>query len=167
MTDLNELFEAQRQLQIKSYGKDPVALTGEERADFATWNSYALIDELSEAMQELKWKPWLTSTRGDWVDRDAFVGELVDALHFFMNLALLAGCTGEEMATRYFIKRGTNARRQAEGYTGEKDADGRELDRDPVLEVGHPHRVVLEPDMNDAQREHVRRQVEKGYRDRD
>lgn len=135
---LDSMLGAQLALQRESMkAGDPRELEGDALADFVTWNVYALIDELVEAMGEFQWKPWVTDgSRGQMKGgRDAFVGELVDAFHFFMNL-LLAASPGMEPAeiandfiSKYLVKRETNARRQAEGYSAEKDKDGRELDR--------------------------------------
>jgi hypothetical protein len=160
MSDLARLLEEQLLLQQESFGLDPRQLEGVDRAEFVRWNVLALEDELHEAMQEIRWKPWVDeSIRGEWVDRDAFMCELVDAFHFLMNLMLVAESAklarnrvpassaaryiADEFYERYMVKRVTNARRQAEGYTGEKDADGRELDR---------------PELTAAQVEHLRRQ---------
>lgn len=149
-TDLQKMLDAQEALQRDSFKLLPTQLAGDERADFALWNAYALIDEIGEAMDELRWKPWLTSGRGSWVDRDAFVGELVDAFHFMMNLLLTANCTAAEFEARYFAKREVNAKRQRDGYTGEKDENGRAID-DPALDP-----VVAE---------HIRRQAERAAGD--
>ena len=51
------------------------------------WNGWACEDELHEAFQEVMWKPWLTVDRGD-INVDAFIGEIVDAMHFLGNLLL-------------------------------------------------------------------------------
>lgn len=126
---VQDWLELQASLQQNSFHLVPSQLRGDDRADFALWNAYALIDEISEAMQELKWKPWLTTGRGAWVNRDHWVDELVDAMHFLANLLLIAGVSGAELRERYERKNATNARRQAEGYDGTKDADGREIDR--------------------------------------
>lgn len=145
---LGELLNLQRDLQIAAYGVDPSRLTGEERAEYVRWNVLALEDELHEAMQEVKWKPWLTEGHGDWVDRDAYVKELVDALHFILNLINLAlghaTCEelGAEVTFRYLLKRERNARRQVEGYSGDKDESGRELD-DPDRPPVDAHRRAI------------------------
>jgi len=129
-TTLEELLETQEGLQRRSFGIHPSSLVGEDRADYVLWNVLALTDELHEALQEVKWKPWLTTGRGVWVDRDAYVEELVDALHFLLNLLLVSGCSAEEVARRYLHKVDVNARRQSDGYDGSKDDDGRHVDYD-------------------------------------
>lgn len=113
--DFQRALEAQRQLQIKSYGADPVTLTGDEAADWIRWNVLALEDELHEALAETGWKPWATSRH---INRDAFIGELVDSFHFLMNLMLVVDCSADEFLDKYFVKRGINAARQAAGYDG-------------------------------------------------
>jgi hypothetical protein len=154
-TDINDMLAAQRQLQQDSFKLDPPLLEGEARADFILWNAYALIDEIGEATDEVKWKPWLTSGRGEWVDRDLFVGELVDAFHFLMNLLLTAGVDGDEFTARYMAKREVNAKRQADGYTGEK-VNGRATD-EPNLDYDSWNNLTP------VQLEHIRRQQENGF----
>jgi len=88
-------------------------------------NVISLEDELHEAMKECGWKPWASEK---YMNRDAFMKEMVDVWHFFMNL-LLAISPGklpieisEEFAARYIEKNRVNAERQTVGYTG---VDGR------------------------------------------
>lgn len=141
-TDLGDFLRSQLHLQTNSFGDDPRNLRGEALADYVMWNVTALSDELHEALQEIKWKPWLTTGRGQWVNRDAFLGELVDAFHFLLNLILasaadenggdMPGDLAHEFALRYQAKRRVNARRQSDGYDGTKDVDGRATD-EPVV----------------------------------
>lgn len=149
-------------LQRDSFGTDPVELEGPERGEFLMWNAFAATDELHEAMLEIKWKPWLTDgSRGEWVDRDAFVGELVDCLHFVANMLATANCDGEELTQRYVAKMQLNAKRQRDGYDGVKDADGRAVDG-PVPMIAPNAQAVLEKQamtrQRAAQAEHLRRQ---------
>jgi hypothetical protein len=104
-----------RQLQEDSFGVE-YPLTGDQLADYVTFNAAALTAELGEFLQEIGWKTWATG-RG-WVNRDQAVGELVDAAHFLANLACALGVTDEEWETRYTRKQGINADRQATGYDG-------------------------------------------------
>lgn len=100
---------------------DPRYLEGDEMADFMRWNAFALTDEIHEAMQEIGWKPWASSRH---INHEAFISEMVDGFHFFMNM-LLCGCQGwspeqiaDEFTRRYIEKNAVNAQRQQEGYTG-------------------------------------------------
>ena len=112
---------AQLELQRNSFGIDPRSLRGEERADYARWNVLALNVELAEALQEMSWKPWASA---DYFNREAFFAELIDALHFWMNLALLATENPDDILGAYMIKHDVNARRQADGYTGLEKCPG-------------------------------------------
>lgn len=146
---LTQMIRMQLELQAGSYEEgDPRRMSGEELADFITWNGWAMEDELHEATAEFKWKPWLTTGRGDWIDRDAFVKELIDAWHFFMNLLLAAAGSYEdaegkgrpmlepdeiaaEFFARYVAKNAVNAKRQADGYDGTK-TNGRATDEPDI-----------------------------------
>lgn len=133
MSDLNQLFEAQRQLQINSYGKDPADLEGVERIQFYKDMHIALMDELHEALGEVGWKPWATSRH---VNEEALQGELIDAFHFFMNLCMTAHLDPFELVQKYMAKRDKNAKRQEEGYDGVSTkcpVCKRALDDDAVL----------------------------------
>lgn len=121
MSDLVDLLEAQLQLQ-KEHMKDgdPRNLSGDALADFMRWNAFALEDEIHEAMAEVGWKPWATSRH---VNDDAFLAEMVDAFHFFMNMLLAGlgqppGIIAERFKEAYYKKNQRNAERQQEGYTG-------------------------------------------------
>lgn len=115
-----------------------MARDGNMRADYALLNAYALVDEVSEAMDEIAWKPWAVN-RGT-VNRDLMVGELVDAAHFMANLLTMLGVTDEEWARRYEEKQQRNARRQGSdgGYDSKQDKCPhckRELDKEGALTV--------------------------------
>lgn len=112
---LSQALAAQYELQKKSFGNDPKALSDEEKLEWIRWNMLALMDELHEALAETGWKPWAKSKH---INRDAYVSELVDAFHFLMNLMLIVDCSAEEFLAKYFEKRGINADRQAAGYDG-------------------------------------------------
>lgn len=115
VTDLQGAFNAQLNAQITAYKKNPQELHGEELMWFLTWNSFALEDEIHEAMAETGWKPWATSKH---INQEAFHGELVDAFHFFMNLCLASGLTAELLFDGYNKKLAKNIARQREMYDG-------------------------------------------------
>ena len=118
---LAAMLEMQLDLQRQHMGGDPRELTGDAMADFMRWNAYALEDELHEATTEVGWKPWATSRH---INREAFMKEMVDAFHFFMNMLLCAnpGTFPEDIAKEFFqlyrAKNAVNAQRQADGYDG-------------------------------------------------
>ncbi|AYN55899.2 deoxyuridine triphosphatase [Microbacterium phage Coltrane] len=115
---LQQLLNSQEDLQINSYGNSPAGLLPENpeaAIEFIRWNVLALTDELHELLAETGWKPWATSRH---VNLTAARGELVDAFHFFMNLALVLNMDGTELFEQYQAKRAKNAKRQEDGYDG-------------------------------------------------
>ena len=112
---LQEIFDRQLRLQTESFGVDPTMLYGEERRRFIVDMMMALQDELHEALAECGWKPWASSKH---LNEDAFISELVDALHFLVNLFLVAGADAEDVVRVYEAKANKNAVRQASGYDG-------------------------------------------------
>ena len=121
---LKELYDLQHDLQATHF-KDPATFTRDEAIEFIRWNVLALHDELSEALQEVGWKPWADSNH---IHREEYIGELVDALHFLFNLFLAVGATPADIYYGYKKKNEKNRKRQLDGYTGEKDHNGREID---------------------------------------
>lgn len=78
--------------------------------DFA----YRIVEELSEATNCLKMKPW-TQTH-ILTDRDHFLEELSDALHFFLELLVLVGLSAEDVFKLYLLKSRVNEFRRESGY---------------------------------------------------
>lgn len=130
---LSEMFELQANLQRETYGAHPGDIVDPiERIQFFKDMKLALQDELHEALAEIGWKPWATSKH---FNEEAVQGELVDAMHFFMNLCMAANMTPEMLFEKYQAKRLKNIKRQEEGYDGvsTKCANcGRALDDDAV-----------------------------------
>lgn len=117
----DEWLLSTRVLQRQSFGADPALLEGAALADYLRWNSLALIKELGEALDETDWKPW-TVTEAGFYNRDAFVGEMVDVLHFAANMLVAARCTDRELTERYEAKQQKNRDRMAsKSYTGLRD----------------------------------------------
>lgn len=128
---LVSIWANQREMQTTSFGADPMTLEGEERVQYIKDMVLAATDELHEALGEVGWKPWATSRH---VNDEALKGELIDLLHFVINLMLVAHLTPEEIHHRYFVKAARNKQRQAEGYdgvSGKCSGCGRALD-DPA-----------------------------------
>lgn len=121
---LIELFELQHDLQTETYGYNFQQMTPVERVQYVKDMKLALEAELQEVLDETTWKPWVhVPLRGSrWVNRDAYVGELVDVLHFFINMLLVLGDDPKELAIevadRYLRKHDINRQRQENGYDG-------------------------------------------------
>lgn len=114
--DFQTIMDLQAILQ-KGYNKGvPLEeMPEEEKPIFIKDMVISLEDELHELLREVGWKPWASSRH---VNRDAAVGELVDAFHFFMNLCLVLGVDEQELFTGYLQKNKINQSRQASGYDG-------------------------------------------------
>lgn len=125
MTDgdrLARMLETQDLLQV-AYGHVPRMKQGEERGRYVAEMGFALMVELGEAAAKIDWKSWQTSK--DQVDRELYLIEMIDALHFWMNMILLmrgSNQSYEEFASElfgiYLDKSVRNARRQTVGYDG-------------------------------------------------
>lgn len=126
----NNPFQTWLELQLKLQQEvfvDPRHIEDEEmRSEFLLWNAFAATDEIHEAMQEVGWKPWATSRH---LNNAAFIGEIVDALHFIGNMILTAAEsrdeTPESLASKvwseYQNKVQKNIQRQLWGYDGVSD----------------------------------------------
>lgn len=113
MGQLSDTYE----LQARAFGH-ALPLEGEALADFVTWNVAALVAEVGEALEQVGWKNW--AARRGWVNREAFVGELIDVQHFLNNLLCSVGVTDEELQARYAVKQELNRSRQRDGYQGDR-----------------------------------------------
>lgn len=140
--ELVEKFELMLSMQLQLQQEhmkdgDPRYLDPDARATFMTWNTTAMFFEVGEAFNEVGWKPWATSRH---IQHQAFIREMVDAWHFFMNL-LIAGSGIEDMGelaavfTQFYVEKNTkNAQRQIDGYDG------------VITKCSHCHRELSETD---------------------
>lgn len=125
----DEWLHAQRLYQAQTFGVDYAELVKDvdKRTDYVTMNLNAAFLEVAEAQQEVPWKPWArTEDRvATWaVNRDKFVGEIVDVLMFLGNALTAVGCSDEELAVKYAQKMEVNRQRQAAGYDNRNKCDG-------------------------------------------
>ena len=72
------------------------------------------IEELYEAINRLKNKPWKQTDVS--TDVEKFKEELADMWHFLIELHILAGIDAEEIFRSYFRKTFINVNRQQNGY---------------------------------------------------
>lgn len=120
MTEPWKWLAHHKEFQEKTYGTsfsdfetDYVARTA-----FVDWNLRGAIHEICEAGEETPWKPWSSRDPVEmWnANRDNFIDEIVDVLHFLASAALAAQATDEEIERRYKAKSATNTQRQEDGY---------------------------------------------------
>ena len=112
---LVKMFEQQEQfmklLQEKRGFPDfPVDLTSKVGQKFLKTISYECADELHEARQHLKNKDHRATLIND-IDRDAYVEELVDALHYFFEIVIASGISVDELYEAYIKKGQINVQR--------------------------------------------------------
>lgn len=112
---LTAIFDMQAAAQTEHFGGHPADLPAETRIQFIKDMVLAAEDELHEALAEVGWKPWATTRH---INREAFIGELVDVQHFIINLLLAAGCDAHEFFIRFEEKNRRNRQRQVDGYDG-------------------------------------------------
>src|SRR6266568_2930594 len=77
-------------------------------------NAGYVVEELMEAVNLLKNKPWKQTNEP--VDRDAFREELADVWHFFLQLHIVAGIDPIDIFQAYFKKSFKNDKRREKGY---------------------------------------------------
>lgn len=115
MDRLDEIYNKQQELQTK-LGNIDIFLNQK----FININLLAMFDEVGEVMRETRWKNPKEIEFG-WKKTQEFNvenyrNELVDILHFFMNLCIAGGMTSEELFVRYMNKNKENHTRKEEEY---------------------------------------------------
>lgn len=123
MDKLTEIMGMQLELQNR-LGTNFSEMTLEQRAEFMRNHRGYLADELAEALYEMPyyklWKDYSKMTEEEAVIAWQKVRmELIDCLHFFVNLLLCAGMTPGEVHAMYVAKNKENHRRQDAGYTAD------------------------------------------------
>jgi hypothetical protein len=125
----SEWLDSTTDLQVGAYGIHPGKLQDDALKRWVAINVLAATDELHEFLNEVPWKPWASGMK---INREAAIGEIVDAMHFISNLLATFDVTGEELTTVYKAKQIRNAERQAEGYTGLDKCPGCHRDKAEV-----------------------------------
>lgn len=132
---LGDIMSVQKDTQLNVYGYDFSKMTLREVMNFWHMNTHALIDELHEATDALGgikegsgnaiWKYWKKDFSkyenlkfSDLSNNDQIECkfEIIDILHFFMNMAISIGMTPQEMYNMYMSKNAENRDRQSRGY---------------------------------------------------
>ena len=120
MDKLDKIFKLQNDLQKKMPGVDKVLDDPSYTQMYINEMILAMLDELGEVLRETAWKnPDLVPygwKKHQKYDKEKFKEELVDLLHFFVNLCLVSGMNSEELYARYCGKREENISRQERGY---------------------------------------------------
>lgn len=134
-THLADILEHQNDMQQNVYGYDYSTMSLRDIMNYWHMNNHAMIDEIHEATDALGgikdgdgsaiWKKWKSAyesfsdkTIDDLSAEDLkeLHMEIVDILHFFMNMAGSVKLDAQTMYNYYFAKAAENKRRQEEGY---------------------------------------------------
>ncbi len=84
---------------------------GQHRLKDFAWR---ITEELGEAMNCLKCKPWKVTPMA--TDVQHYKEEIADAFHFFVELCILSGISPQELFELYMKKNAVNQFRQGSGY---------------------------------------------------
>lgn len=100
----------------RGFPQYPVDLTSKVGQKELKKITYDCMGELFEANQHLKNSKDHRATEVKDVDRDKYVEELVDALHYFLELVIMSGISLDELYKAYIEKGHINDARIASGY---------------------------------------------------
>jgi hypothetical protein len=128
------MFDVQTVLQARM-GHDFSSMDPGSQVEFVKTMILGIQDELMEAIHETSWKPWATGTK-QINDRDKFGGELVDILHFLINLFLVNGWDADDVFEAFWAKNSVNWKRQQQGYDGYSTKCANKLCRRALDEPG-------------------------------
>lgn len=121
---LEKIFDRQQELMTKFRQVEaengllpdkevPVNINSHKGQAVLKAHAWQITEELGEAMNELKNRPWKTKTRE--TDYENYKEELIDAFHFFIELFILSGMTPEDVFNGYMGKAEVNKQRQESG----------------------------------------------------
>jgi hypothetical protein len=131
---LGDIMELQKDTQQNVYGYQFDEMSLRELMFFWHTNNHSIIDELHEATDALGgisnggnaiWKTWKKDYSkyenmkfSDLSESDQIECkfEIVDILHFFLNMAISIGMTPQELFNMYMSKNKENRERQLRGY---------------------------------------------------
>lgn len=115
MWDQQEAFMHLLQ-EKRGFPEFPADLTSKKGQQFLKDIRNHLMEELFEAGQHLKNAKSHRATEIPEIDREAYMEELVDALHLYLELVIASGITKEELFEAYMKKGNTNFDRIKNGY---------------------------------------------------
>lgn len=115
MWDQQESF--MRLLQkYRGFPDFPVDLSSKSGQKVIKGLMHECMDELHESLQHLKNSKDHRATEVAGFDRDEFVEELCDSLHYFIEIAIASGVEIEELFDAYIKKGKINEERIIKGY---------------------------------------------------
>lgn len=122
MTDkLQKMWEQQLEFmnllrEKRGFPEFPVDIRSKSGQKFLKSITYECMGELFEANQELKNSKTHRATEITDLDKEAYLEELIDSLHFFFEIVIASGITLDEMYDAYMRKGVKNFDRIENGY---------------------------------------------------
>ena len=102
--------------QKRNFPEFPVDPTSKSGQKFLKGITHECMHELFEANQALKNSKDHRETDVNDFDREHYLEELVDALHYFFEIAILSGITVDDLHEAYMKKGHVNIQRIENGY---------------------------------------------------
>ncbi len=118
---LKTMFRAQAGLQhvIRKHKPGTPDFTRPDKMSLRTlvkWTKEMLLCIMAEAIETLDWIPWKHWKKPEKPNADELAYEIVDMLHFWINLCFLWGIKPEDVLAIYMDKNKQNRKRQRKGY---------------------------------------------------
>jgi dimeric dUTPase (all-alpha-NTP-PPase superfamily) len=116
-----EMWEQQHEFmellrEKRNFPTFPVDLTSKSGQKFLRSVTYECMGELFEANQELKNSKGHRATDVREIDKEAYLEELCDSMHYFLEIVIASGFTLEEFVEAYLAKGRINHKRICDGY---------------------------------------------------
>lgn len=108
MDKLEFLLEEQHKL-TKVIGKNIKWYTEASIDEFLFVKCYAMLEEVVEVIRELSWKPWKPKRK---FDANKVKEELIDVLHFWLEVANMLNMSADEIVQIYKKKNEKNKNRK-------------------------------------------------------
>lgn len=120
MDKLDLIFKHQKELQEKLGTLDKIKQSESMKQQYINQMILALHEEAVEIMRETAYKNpeyvpfgWKKNQK---FDKEKFKEEIIDIIHFVMNLCIVSGMEPQEIFDRYLNKNKENHKRQEDGY---------------------------------------------------
>ena len=118
---MTQMWEQQRRFmdllrEKRGFPSFPVNLETKEGQKFLKGIAHECMSELFEAIQELKNSKAHRQTNVNQFNRVAYIEELTDTMHYFLEIVITSGITKEEFFEAYMEKGRINEKRILDGY---------------------------------------------------
>lgn len=146
MTNLNQLFELQKELNVRvlpDYQRLITDSTEQEKSEWIQKYCLALQQEVAELIDCFSWKWW----KKQEVDIQNARVEAIDIFHFLISIFQILGMSAQEVFDIYLAKSKLNHDRQDKGYlTGgyEKVVQCSACDGEGVIDIDELNQDVCQ-----------------------